>query len=73
MSPMPDHEATSAIPSPDMEELKDTLDRALRGLRDPAAMDRAAERMDRMREEMRRRIGAGEWAVPLTRETRDEE
>jgi hypothetical protein len=54
-------------------EVQAAVDRILRGVRDPVAMLRAAERMDRMREEMRRRIGDVDLAVPLIRETRDEE
>src|SRR5271157_1980575 len=44
-----------------------------RGIRDPDSMRQAAERMDRMREEMRARVGNVNLAVPLIRETRDEE
>jgi hypothetical protein len=36
-------------------------------------MRQAAERMDRMREEMRVLVGNVNLAVPLIRETRDEE
>lgn len=54
------------------EELRAAVEGALKGIRDREAMRRAAERMDRMREEMRSRVGQGEWAVALTRETRDE-
>jgi len=54
-------------------EVQAAVDRVLQGVRDPVAMRRAAERMDRMREEMRQRIGNGDLAVPLIRETRDEE
>ncbi len=57
----------------DLVELEATVDRAMRGIRDPAKIHQAAERMDRMREEMRQRVGVGEWAVQLIRETRDEE
>ncbi len=49
------------------------VDRALQGVRDPESMRQAAERMDRMREEMRARVGNVNLAVPLIRETRDEE
>ena len=56
----------------DLAELERVLQDAIKGIRDPEAMDRAALRMDRMREEMRERVGTGEWAVPMTRETRDE-
>ncbi len=49
------------------------VDRALEGVREPVVMRQAAERMDRMREEMRARVGNVNLAAPLIRETRDEE
>jgi hypothetical protein len=54
-------------------EVQAAIDRVLKGVRDPEAMRQAAERMDRMREEMRQRVGNVDLAVPLIRETRDEE
>ena len=54
-------------------EVQAAIDRALEGVRDPESMRQAAERMDRMREEMRARVGNVNLAVPLIRETRDEE
>ena len=54
-------------------EVQAAIDRALEGVRDPDSMRQAAERMDRMREEMRARVGNVNLAVPLIRETRDEE
>jgi len=54
-------------------EVQAAVDRVLKGVRDPEAMGQAAERMDRMREEMRQRVGNVDLAVPLIRETRDEE
>jgi len=54
-------------------EVQAAIDRALKGVRDPDSMRQAAERMDRMREEMRVRVGNVNLAVPLFRETRDEE
>ncbi len=54
-------------------EVQVAIDRALKGVRDPDSMRQAAERMDRMREEMRARVGNVNLAVPLIRETRDEE
>lgn len=54
-------------------EVQAAIDRALEGVRDPDSMRRAAERMDRMREEMRARVGNVNLAVPLIRETREEE
>ena len=54
-------------------EVQAAIDRALEGVRDPESMRQAAERMDRMRKEMRARVGNVNLAVPLIRETRDEE
>ncbi len=54
-------------------EVQAAIDRALAGIRDSDEMRQAAERMDRMREEMRARVGNVNLAVPLIRETRDEE
>ena len=54
-------------------EVQAAIDRALEGVRDPDSMRQAAERMDRMREEMRARVGNVNLAVPLIREVRDEE
>ncbi len=59
-------------PVPVDPELQAAVDRVIHGVRDVDAMRKAAERMDRMRGEMRQRVGDGEWAVPLVRETRDE-
>jgi len=54
-------------------EVQAAVDRVLKGVHDPEAMRQAAEQMDRMREEMRQRVGNVDLAVPLIRETRDEE
>jgi hypothetical protein len=54
-------------------EVQAAIDRVPKGVRDPDAMRRAAERMDRMREEMRQRVGNVDLAVPLIRETRDQD
>ena len=54
-------------------EVQAAVDRVLEGVRDPEAIRRASERMDRMREEMRQRVGNVDLTVPLIRETRDEE
>jgi hypothetical protein len=54
-------------------EVQAAIDRALEGVRDPDSMRQAAERMDRMRQEMRERVGNVNLAVPLIRETRDGE
>ena len=53
-------------------EVQAAINRVLEGKRDPESMRLAAERMDKMREEMRKRTGVIDLAVPLIRETRDE-
>jgi hypothetical protein len=55
-----------------MAERQAAADRASKGIRDPEAMRRACERMDRSREEVRKRVGTLTIAVDLIRETRDE-
>jgi hypothetical protein len=55
--------------SGDLAELQEAVDRKLRAVRDPAAMRRAAERMDRMRESLPKTS----VAVELIRAGRDEE
>jgi hypothetical protein len=49
-------------------ELQQAIDNAIKGVRDPVAMGKAAERMDRMREMMPETT----IAVELIREARDE-
>jgi hypothetical protein len=56
-----------------MAELQAAVDRVVRGIKDPEATRRACERMDRMREELRQRIGETNIAVVLIREARNEE
>jgi hypothetical protein len=60
------------IPPEFVSELQVAVDRLIKGVRDPEAMEKASERMDRMREEMRKRVGQVEVAVDLIREARDE-
>jgi hypothetical protein len=59
------------IPADLMSELRAATERAARGIRDPEVMRRACERMDRMREELRRRAGDLDVAIDLIREGRD--
>ena len=54
-------------------EVQAAVDRVIKGIRDPEAMLRATERMDRMREEMQQRVGNVDLAVQLMREIRDGE
>ncbi len=60
------------IPADLMAELQQAADRAAQGIRDPEAMRRACEDMDRAREELRRQKGEMNVAVDLVREIRDE-
>ena len=53
------------------QKLAETLDRLMKGIRDPKEMRWAAEQMDRMREEIRQRCGILDMAVELIREARD--
>jgi hypothetical protein len=68
-------DATEAKPagiSPEaMAELEEVIARLMRGERDLVAMRRAAERMDRTREEIARRCGVVDFAVPTIRALRD--
>ena len=52
-------------------ELQAALDRLSRGIRDPEAARKSRERMDRVREENRKRLGVQNIAVDLIRESRD--
>ena len=56
-----------------MAELQAAADRAAKGIRDPQSMAKACERMDRLREEIRRKHGILDIGVPAIRELRDGE
>lgn len=60
------------IPSEIMAELEEAARLALSGVRDPEAMRRACERMDRMREEVRKEHGVLDIGVPAIRKLRDQ-
>jgi hypothetical protein len=66
-------EPDSVIPPQVMAELQAAADRAAKGIRDPEAMLQACERMDRLREEIRRQHGILDIGVPAIRELRDGE
>jgi hypothetical protein len=53
-------------------EFEEAVRRIMAGERDPEAMRRACERMDRMREEVRKKHGLLDIGVPAIRELRDE-
>jgi hypothetical protein len=56
-----------------MAELQEGIERAMKGIRDPEAMRIACERMDMTREEVYRRNGLLDFAVPTIRALRDGE
>jgi hypothetical protein len=55
-----------------MVEMQRRADRASLGVIDPDARRKAAERLDQMRQEFRRRHGEVNLAVELIREARDD-
>ena len=63
---------TAAIPLEIDVELQEALRQAMSGVRDPEEMRKACERMDRMREEIRKREGILDIGVPAIRELRGE-
>lgn len=63
----------SQIPPALMAEMREAADRLAKGIRDPEAMRRSAERMDRIREEIRQKHGILDIGVPAIRELRDAE
>ncbi len=60
------------IPSDVMAELQEAADRVAAGIRDPEAARRSCQQMDKMREEIRKKHGLLDIAVPAIREFRDE-
>lgn len=59
-------------PSGMIRDLQEALAAAAKGGRDPEEMRKACEEMDRMREELRQKIGTVDVAVDLIRAGRDE-
>ena len=65
--------SNATIFSPELiAQMQEAADRAAKGVRDPTAMDRAFKEMDRIREELRQRIGTVNVAVDLVREARNQ-
>ncbi|HKM54428.1 MAG TPA: hypothetical protein VJY33_13535 [Isosphaeraceae bacterium] len=62
-----------AIPDDLLAEMRERAQRAANGIRDPDDVRKACERMDRMREELREKVGETNLAVELIREARDQE
>jgi hypothetical protein len=59
-------------PTTDLDaEYEAAIDRAMKRVRDPVAMDQAAREMDEGREEIRSRLGEVNMAVELIRDARD--
>jgi hypothetical protein len=54
-----------------MTELQEAADNLARGQRDPEAAKRAAQRMDRLREENRKLFGVQSVGVDIIRQMRD--
>jgi hypothetical protein len=72
-SAMDQPEESGRITPEMMAELQAAIERAMKGIRDPEAMRKACERMDRMREETYRKHGLLDIAVPSIRALRDGE
>jgi hypothetical protein len=62
---------TGGIPPELLAAMQDAADKAASGVREPEDMRQAAASMDRLREEIRRRHGLLDIAVPAIREFRD--
>ena len=62
----------AGVPTAVDAELHEAIRRAMSGARDPEEMRKACERMDRMREEVRKREGVLDIGVPAIRELRGE-
>jgi hypothetical protein len=60
------------IPSDVMAELQEAANRVAAGIRDPEVARQSCLRMDKMREEIRKKHGLLDIAVPAIREVRDE-
>lgn len=52
-------------------EVDEAVQRLLKGVRDPDAARKACERMDREREELRKKIGTIDVAIELIRDARN--
>jgi hypothetical protein len=69
----PATDTDARIPPDVMADLEEAARYAAAGVRDPEVLRHACERMDRLREEIRRRHGALDIGVPAIRELRDAE
>ena len=64
---------SSTIPNEALSELARVLERVTLGSTDVESARKSAERMDRVREELRNKFGELDISVPSTREYRDGE
>ena len=67
-----EEKALSTIPPHLRAEFEEAVRRAMSGQRDPEAMKKACEDMDRIREENRRQYGVQDIGVAFIRELRGE-
>lgn len=64
---------TGTLPhSEAMARMQEAADKAAKGIRDPEAMRKACESMDKISEEVRRRHGILDIGTPAIRELRDQ-
>ncbi|HTU88940.1 MAG TPA: hypothetical protein VMF69_02485 [Gemmataceae bacterium] len=63
---------TTTVPQELLAELQRVVDNAAKGIRDPEEMKKACMEMDRLRQQLRRKVGTLDVAVDLIREVRDE-
>lgn len=63
-------ETTSPISPEVMAELQEAAEKAAKGVRDPETMRRAIDSLNRRREEIRKKHGLLDIAVPSIRELR---
>jgi hypothetical protein len=63
---------STETPTAGRQQLDEAIARLMTGKRDPEAAKRSRERMDRMREEIRKKHGTLDIAVPYIRELRDQ-
>jgi hypothetical protein len=61
----------AGIPEKLLAELQGTLANAAHGMRDSEVAMKACKDMDRMREELRKKVGTVDVSVDLVREARD--
>jgi hypothetical protein len=59
------------FPAELMARMQEAAENAAKGVRDPEASRQSCDEMDRMREELRKRIGTVNMAVDLIRDVRD--